>query len=179
MKSEHKQAELNQANPNKTNPKPSGRNQAKKNPAGLNPEKLNPAGLNTVALAFMGDAVYERYVREYVIAKGIRHADELHKAAVGYVRAESQAYAARVLMESVLTDGETAILKRARNRKNTASKRAKAGKNGSDPMNDKLATAFEALIGYLYLAGEKERLEELMNIAIRAVEDRAKNNSLK
>lgn len=136
--------------------------------------ELNPLGLNTVSLAFMGDAVYERYVREYVIKKGIRHADELHKSAVRYVRAESQAYAARILMEAFLTEAETAILKRARNHKNSSSKRAKAGKNGSDPMNDKLATAFEALVGYMYLAGETDRLEELVGNAIRAIEDREK-----
>lgn len=140
---------------------------------------VKPGSLNPVVLAFMGDAVYERYVREHVINSGIRHADELHKAAVGYVCAGAQAKAARSLLESTLTEEETAILKRARNHKNTASKRAKAGKKGSDPMTDKLATAFEALIGHLYLSHEDERLEELIIKAIEIIETDMKGRAAK
>lgn len=133
--------------------------------------EVKPSTLNTIALAFIGDAVYERYVREHVIKIGIRHADELHKAAVSYVRAEAQAYAVRKLIEASLTDEEAAVVRRARNHRNTAAKRAKAGKKDNDPMSDKYATAFEALVGHLYLSGEEERLDELVNEAISIIED--------
>lgn len=147
--------------------------------------------MNPTALAFIGDAVYEVFVRERILSAGEFHADALHKATVGYVRAEAQAKAARALIKAGEEaaagaaavreaayreaaapdeDGEAyrgfapspeelSLLKRARNHK-IASKAKHAS-----PIDYKLATAFEALAGYLYLSGQGERLGVLMEYA--------------
>ena len=60
--------------------------------------------INTTALAFLGDAVYEVYIRKHVLEKGQQKADRMHRLAVKYVRAESQAKAVRRLMEGFLTE---------------------------------------------------------------------------
>ena len=121
--------------------------------------------LNTTALAFMGDAVYEVYVRKHVLETGSVHSDVLHREAVKYVSAEGQAHIIKILME--LT-----VVKRARNHKQIASKRIKSSKRGSDPVTDKLATAFEALIGQLYLDGDEERLNQLINRSFEIIKKR-------
>ena len=135
----------------------------------MNPKpdlKLNPKTINTTALAYIGDAVYEIYVREHVLKRSCHgtenvsfgaHVDALHKRSVRYVRAAGQAEALRTMMNSdFLSDEEMSIAKRARNHK-TASKPKNA-----DAMDYKYATAFEALIGYLHLEGRVERLEEIV-----------------
>lgn len=121
--------------------------------------------INTTALAYMGDAVYEVYVRRHVMESGHVHVDRLHAMAVPFVKAEGQARAVKYLMENGLTDEEQALARRARNHK-IASK----AKNAS-PMDYKWATAFEALIGYLYLKGDIERMEEIISIAIHHIEE--------
>jgi ribonuclease-3 family protein len=111
--------------------------------------------MNTGVLAFMGDAVYEMYVRQRLVERGQIQGDKLHFQAVKYVRAESQAEVMKALIED-LSEEELALIKRARNKKiNTKPKNVQ-------PMIYKWATAFEALIGYLYLSGQKGRLEEFM-----------------
>lgn len=120
--------------------------------------------MNTTALAFLGDAVYEVYIRKYVMEKGITDADALHREAVRYVRAEAQAEAVKALMKGFLTEEEEALVKRARNRK-SASKSRSAG-----PVSYKLATAFEALLGALELDGKTERAEEIMKFAVDVIE---------
>lgn len=132
--------------------------------------KLNPREINTTALAFLGDAVYEVYVRNHLMSTGDQNADRLHKRAIRYVCAAGQDKAVRVLMEGFLTDDETALVKRARNRK-TASKARSA-----DAVTYKMATAFEALLGYLHLTGEQERLEEIVEEAFKIIEDRKVRN---
>ena len=126
--------------------------------------------LNTNALAYMGDAVYEVYVREHLLSNGIVHTDKLQKEAVSYVSAASQELIIRALMDDKLTDDELALVKRARNHKASSSKRSKASRKGSDIITDKLATAFEALIGYLYLKGETGRLGELIRSSFDIIE---------
>jgi len=120
--------------------------------------------LNTTALAFMGDAVYETYIRKQVIDRGETNADKLHQMAVKYVRAEGQAAALKAIYDR-LGEEEQALVKRARNRKSTSKPR------NADPVEYKLATALEALIGYLYLSGNKERMEEIINLAVAAIEN--------
>lgn len=132
---------------------------------------MTPNQLNTTTLAYIGDAVYEVYVREHVLGMGHQHSDVLHKEAVKYVSSEGQAKAVKVLMEGELTDEELALVKRARNHKASSSKRSKASHKGSDIITDKLATAFEALIGYLHLAGSRDRMEELINLALKIIEE--------
>lgn len=119
--------------------------------------------INTTALAYMGDAVYEQAVREHILEKGLYHANNLHGMAIKYVKAQAQAKAIREIFDE-LTESEQALVKRARNRKYTTK-----AKN-ADPVTYKWATAFEAVVGYLYLAGETERLQWLMYRAIVVTE---------
>ncbi|MCL1808293.1 MAG: ribonuclease III [Clostridiales bacterium] len=117
--------------------------------------------LNTTALAFIGDAVYELHVRERVLESGQANADRLHSMAVKYVKAEAQAKAVRSIIDE-LSEDEQDLVRRARNRKP-----ATKPKN-ADPLTYKMATAFEALIGRLYLDGDEKRLEEILNLAFLA-----------
>ncbi|MGN0659766.1 MAG: Mini-ribonuclease 3 [Emergencia sp.] len=126
-------------------------------------EKLNPREINTTALAFLGDAVYEIFVRKHVMEAGPQNADMLHKAAIRYVCAAGQAQAVKSLMADFLTEEEISLVKRARNHR-TASKARSA-----DAVTYKLATAFEALLGFLYLDGQEERLAEIAAEAIRRI----------
>ena len=122
--------------------------------------------INTTALAYVGDAVYEVYIRERVLQMEKVHVDYLHKLAIGYVNNAGQARAVKQMMkEGFFTEEEVALLKRARNHK-TASKPRNA-----DPVNYKLATAFEALIGWLHLDGRKDRMEEIIFRAIAIIEE--------
>lgn len=119
---------------------------------------------NTTVLAYVGDAVYELYIRRHVFALGEIHADRLHQAAVKYVRAEAQADAVKALTDD-LTEDEVLLVKRARNKKITSKPK------NADPVIYKWATAFEALIGYLYLSGNSQRLEEVIRKAIDHIEE--------
>ena len=128
-------------------------------------EKLNPREINTTALAFLGAAVYAIYARKYVMDSGQQNADRLHKAAIKYVCAAGQAKAVKSLMADFLSEEEVGLIKRARNRK-TASKARSA-----DAVTYKLATAFEALMGFLYLDGQSQRLEEVVLEALKRIEE--------
>lgn len=121
--------------------------------------------INTTALAFMGDAVYEVYVRKHVMETGQTNADRLHQMAVPYVRAKGQAQAVKTMLTGFLSEEESALVRRARNRR-TISKPKNA-----DIIDYKMATAFEALIGFLYLSGEESRLEEVMAETVRIIEN--------
>lgn len=115
--------------------------------------------INTTALAYIGDAVYEVYVRRYVLEKDSVNVNKQNKLAVKFVRAEGQALAIKKMMES-LDVNEQLLVKRARNKKITSKPQ------NADPVTYKLATAFEALVGFLYLDGNVQRLEEVINQAI-------------
>ena len=128
---------------------------------------------NTTALAYLGDAVYEVYVRTHVLEEGMAHVDRLNRKAIRLVCADGQAVAARQLMEGFLTDEETRLLKRGRNHTQTGHPR------GTRPIDYKLATGFEALIGYLYLAGKQDRLREIIAEAIRIIERSEESKSEK
>jgi ribonuclease-3 family protein len=118
--------------------------------------------MNTTALAFLGDAVFETYVRDCLIHTMKGDADRLHRAAVEFVKAEAQAHAVKQLLPS-LTEEELGLVKRARNKKiSTKPKNA-------DPVDYKWATAFEALIGYLYLSGNIDRMKEIIKAAMESV----------
>ena len=122
--------------------------------------------INTTALAFIGDAVYEVFIRNRVLCKYGQNADRLHREAVRYVKADAQAEVVRRLTEEgFLTDEEENLVRRARNR------RIKSKARGASPMDYKLATAFEALIGYLYLLDRKERMEEIIFKAMEVIDE--------
>ena len=110
---------------------------------------------NSIALAFMGDAVYERFIRERILRSGKTGADKMHRAAVRYVKAAAQELSLREMLDD-LTEDEQVVVHRARNHKITSKPK------NADPLTYKMATAFEALLGYLYLSGQSERLAELM-----------------
>ena len=120
----------------------------------------------SLTLAFFGDAVYEEFVRERVIAKGSSpKVDVLSKDCVRYVNAGAQAKAIKTMMdEGFLSEEETSVAKRARNhRTSTKAKNA-------DPVDYKWATALEALIGWLKLSKQEDRLEAVMEEAARITE---------
>lgn len=114
--------------------------------------------MNVLSLAYLGDSVWELFIRERV-TEGLpnaNRADKLHKEGIKYVNAFAQAKAVKFLMdENILSEKELALVKRARNHR-TATKAKNA-----DAVTYKWATAFEALIGFLYLS-DKERLQMLM-----------------
>lgn len=119
--------------------------------------------LPPLVLAYIGDAVYEVYVRNRIISE---HPDmpayKLHKEAIKYVKAHGQSKAVEIL-EVELSDEELAIYKRGRNAKSpTVPKNA-------DVTEYRRATGFEALIGYLYRSGMKDRVNCIMEKAFNAV----------
>ena len=116
-----------------------------------------------LALAFVGDGVYELYVRTRLMRKGSLQANKLHRLAIQYVKAGSQAASVRVILDK-LSEEENAVYRRGRNAKS-----ATVPKN-ADVAEYRMATGFEALLGYLYLSGRTERLRELMELACRVVE---------
>ena len=126
----------------------------------MDKDRINrPELLAPLVLAYIGDSIYEVYVRGELVKL---HTDmpvyKLHKEAVKYVRAHAQSNSI-LAIEELLTEQETAIYKRGRNAKSpTTPKNADIGEY-------RRATGFEALVGYLYLKGDRERLELIMKAA--------------
>ena len=115
--------------------------------------------MNSLTLAYIGDAVYELYIREKLIEK-ISKVNDLQKEAIKYVSATSQSKLLHDLLEKeFFTSKELEIIHRARNHKGN-----RHPKN-TDIITYKHATAFEAIIGYLYL-NDKSRLNELLKEVI-------------
>jgi ribonuclease-3 family protein len=113
--------------------------------------------LNPLVLAFIGDSVQTLYVRTRFVANTSFKAGQLHKLTSDEVKAEFQANIIEHIMEK-LTDTEIEIYKRGRN-----SHSANTAKNAS-VMEYRKASGFEAVIGYLYLTAQNERLEYLLNL---------------
>ncbi len=122
--------------------------------------------LSSLALAYYGDALYEVFIRERVIRLGASpKVDVLNKAGIRYVNAAAQAKAVKTMIdEGFLSEEEQVIAKRARNHR-TATKAKNA-----DPVDYKWATALEALIGWLKLTGQENRMTEVMEEAARITE---------
>ena len=119
---------------------------------------MNLLEVNVLVLAYMGDAVYEEYVRKYLIEKGIGHVDDLQKKAVSYVSAKGQAkYVESLIANDLLSNEELDVVKRARNYKTTSHPKS------CDILTYKYATGLEALIGYLYLSENYERIDRIMD----------------
>ena len=115
-----------------------------------------------LSLAYLGDAVYEVFIRTALLAQGNRPVEKLHREAICYVRAASQATQVTALEES-LTEEEREIYRRGCNAKpHTIPKHA-------DPADYHRATGYEALLGWLYLKGDTARALELVKDGIRAV----------
>ncbi len=117
--------------------------------------------INSLTLAYIGDAIYEIYVREYLIKKGISKVNDLQKEAVNYVSAVNQKnYLEKLIDSSFLDDNELEIVKRARNHKVSSSPRK------VDITTYKWATGLEALVGYLYLTGNNDRVKAIMSFIL-------------
>lgn len=116
-----------------------------------------------LALAYIGDAVYDLVIRSLVVAKANRSANELHHMSVKYVKAAAQAKMIDGLLEG-LTEEEEAVYRRGRNANpHTVAKNASRG-------DYRKATGFEALMGYLYLTGQSDRMLALMKAGVELVE---------
>lgn len=112
--------------------------------------------VNSLVLAYLGDSIYEVYIRKHLINRGIVKVNELQKEAVKYVSAKAQsAYLEKILEADILSDEEINVIKRARNHKSH-------GNKNTDIVTYKRSTGLEALIGYLYLKNNILRIEEIM-----------------
>ena len=114
--------------------------------------------INVLVLAYLGDTIYENYVRRYLIDKGIGNVNDLQSESIKYVSAKNQAnYIKEMIDNDFFTEEELNIIKRARNYKTTSHPK------NCDIVTYKYATGLEALIGYLELEDNKERINSIMN----------------
>ena len=118
-----------------------------------------PLRMNEIVLAYLGDCVYELYVRNLSVEEGPPRTRELSRLSASHSKAAYQAGALKRLLPE-LTEEEAAVVRRARNKRITSKPK------NADPMDYKNATAFEALVGYLYLTGNQERMEEMIREAL-------------
>lgn len=119
--------------------------------------------VNVKTLAYIGDVVYELYIREHVISHSREQVNKLHKKTIKYVSAKAQAKIVEVILNE-LEDAEKDIIRRGRNADaNTVPK-------NTDVVTYKIATGFESLIGYLYLTKNEERLRYIIDKSIEVVE---------
>ena len=122
--------------------------------------------INGIALAFEGDAVYSMYIRRHLIFQGMTKPNQLHREATKYVSAKAQANLISLMLEEgILTEKEEDIYKRGRN----ANSHTKA--KNADIVTYRMSTGFEAVMGYLHMTEEIERLEELIDWCIKRVEE--------
>lgn len=125
--------------------------------------------MNGLKLAYIGDAVYESYVRTYIMHNYRSKVSDLNKKGVSFVKASAQAQIVDFLKPH-LTDAEWAVVTRGRN-----SKVSTPAKN-ANIKDYKMATGFEALIGLLHLKGDKDRLEELIIMGINHLDKELTND---
>ena len=113
--------------------------------------------VNSLVLAYLGDAVYEEYIRMYLVEKNINKVNDLQIESINYVSAKRQAYFLDKMLEcDFFEEEEISVIKRARNAKSHANPK------GCSVIEYKKATALEALIGYLRLEGKEIRIVEIM-----------------
>ena len=119
---------------------------------------MNVLEINVLVLAYLGDTIYENYVRHYLINKGISNVNSLQTESIKYVSAKAQAkYLENLINNDFFIDEEINVIKRARNYKSNSHPK------NTDIITYKHATALEAVIGYLDLKNNKDRIDELMN----------------
>jgi ribonuclease-3 family protein len=115
--------------------------------------------LNPLVLAYVGDSVYDTFVRTLLVSGGYGQVAKLHKMSIGFVKAKAQADILEKITEK-LTPEEHDIVRRGRNTKSST-----VPKN-ADMSDYRHATGFEALIGYLYLTGQIDRLMEVISMIV-------------
>lgn len=114
--------------------------------------------INVLVLAYLGDTIYEDYIRKYLILSGISNVNDLQSNSINYVSAKSQAKFLTELMSSdFFTDEEVDVIMRARNNKSSSHPK------NCDIVTYKYATGLEALIGYLELSDRRNRIDEIMD----------------
>ena len=119
---------------------------------------------NPLVMAYMGDTIYEQYIREFLIKKGLTKMGELQKESLKYVSANSQRKHLEHLMEAnFFSDEEREIIKWGRNAKGAKTKHA-------DIVTYRLATGLEALIGKLYFQNKFDRIKEIMDFIVGDVQ---------
>ncbi len=116
-----------------------------------------------LTLAYIGDSIYDVMIRTVIVERGNRSTKDLHKAAVGYVNAGTQARMGEALQE-FLTEEEQAVYRRGRNAKSPS-----VAKNAS-VTDYRKATGMEALLGYLYLQDRMDRAIELVKLGLEHLE---------
>lgn len=122
---------------------------------------MNIKEINVLVLAYLGDTVYENYVRRHLINLGIGNVNDLQKRAINYVSASNQAkFVTKLLDNNLLTDEEVDVFKRARNYKTTSHPKS------CDIITYKYATGLEAIVGYLELKQNTERINEIMKFIL-------------
>lgn len=121
--------------------------------------------MNPLVLAYIGDSVYDMYIRTYVVHKKKGMVNELNKEAVSFVNASSQAFAVRAL-DGLFTAEEKGMIRRGRNQKSISVPR------NANMSEYRYATGFESMLGALFLRGEKERIQDIMVEVIHAIENR-------
>ena len=115
--------------------------------------------MSPLTWAYVGDSVYELFIREHLVETTNLKPHKLHKEAIKFVNAHAQASFLKKILEN-LSEKEQDIVRRTRNTENHH-----VPKN-ADPTDYMYATAFEGLIGYLYLTNQKERLQEILSSII-------------
>ena len=119
---------------------------------------MNTLEINVLVLAYLGDTIYEDYIRKYLVLSGIGNVNDLQKKSISYVSAVSQAnFLKKMISEEFLTEDELSVVKRARNYKSNSHPK------NCDIVTYKYATGLEALIGYLELENNKDRIDEIMS----------------
>ena len=117
---------------------------------------------NSLSLAYLGDAVYELYIRKYLLDQGITNVNQLQSESIKYVSANSQAaYLKEIIDKNILNDDEVDVLIKARNHK------CNHKPKNCNMITYKNATALEALIGHLYINDNIERLNEIIDCIIK------------
>lgn len=120
--------------------------------------------LSGLTLAYIGDAIYEVYIRDFLIRSGQTRPNQLHRLATHYVSAKAQHFLIEAMLtENFLTEEEINVYKRGRNAKSHTS-----AKNTSIFIY-RASTGFECLIGYLHLTEQKPRLDELIDWSIKRI----------
>ena len=128
----------------------------------LNLQEVDIKSYSPLVLAYIGDAVYELLIRTKVINHGSMQVNKMHKKSASLVKAETQANLAKLLADD-LTEEEQAVYKRGRNAKSgTMAKHATM-------IDYRMATGFEALMGYLYLTGQNDRLLRLVHDGLEKI----------
>jgi ribonuclease-3 family protein len=128
-------------------------------------DELTVRMMNPLKLAYLGDVVYEMYIRVYLINKVVLTPHEMSKKAIQYVKASSQA-SLIIGIKEYLTEEEWTLVKRGRNQKSST-----VPKNAL--MSDyRYATGFESLIGYLHLLNREERIIDIIKMGIEYLENK-------